>query len=978
MTIYQIDVKTAFLNDELKEEVYVSQPEGFVDPNHLTHVYRLKMALYGLKQAPRAWYDTLSQFLLDNKFSKGAKFEMESCDPVDTPMVDRLKLDEDPLGILVDQTRFHSMILGMRSQLTDYGFAFNKIPLYCDNRSALLSAAIMSSTHARGHIHQSITKRAVRISTPASDALDITPTNDNNPYVDPPSSDTVIKYFNTLGYPNTLRNVLAMSVNALYQPWRAILSMINMCLTGKTAEYDRLRHHEHVAKYQQYMDTEHGKAKEGGATESLKATKGTKPKAAKAMKPVGDKASTPTSTQPPKPKPAPIQPSKAVPEKKQKLVKETLDEPSPAKRLKGGLVGKIHKPRSPLKLVDEPSAEDVSVEEPAYNEEEANLQRTLELSLKEQAERMHGPARLVVIREPDSGRIQPLPYVQGKGKEKARRTPMLTKASGHAKSPSLDAKLALTDCEMESDNVAFKIDTRDQDEGQAGPNLGVQDEGQLDQTLVYKMKARLDQTLVMMQNLNLNQVMCFTDQFFMKKQQEEEPGKTNVELEVQSMVSVPIHQDISSVPLMTTLERLDKHGSRLYKLENLNIPHQVSKAVDEIVTDAVDWAMQAPLRARFSHLPTVDMKEILQQQMFKDKSYEDHEDHKLYDALKNSLERDYSDQLLSDLEEACQKKRKRRDLPRTPSGSPLPQPPPPPPLAGASGAPILQEHQDLISYPHLILLHLLVHLSDDEDSGNDHLPKANSRKDWWKPLPEEERPATPEPAWTIPSSNIGDMTNFLNWYCRQVNKTELTKADLEGQAYEVVKAFYLDVIPLQFQIEECHKMLTDQVDWTKPEGDQVRVDVNRPLPLGGSLDMLLCYVKKKSDQTCRFSVSSELKPTQDTGYEFKHDYTIIDSPRAVVFPVNNNERKIMRFNEIYKFSDDTFTWILEALAYRVKEFKIKRLNPGMNTRFWTQNDVTRSKEFIAAIERRLKTRRIYRNLECFVGGRVHDINYRLL
>ncbi|GJW87856.1 retrovirus-related pol polyprotein from transposon TNT 1-94 [Tanacetum coccineum] len=156
MTIYQMDVKTAFLNGELKEEVYVSQPEGFVDPDHPTHVYRLKKALYGLKQAPRAWYDTLSRFLLDNKFSKGAvdqtlftrktgkhillvqiyvdglqvsqnpggifinqskftleilkKFGMDSCDPVDTPMVDRLKLDEDPLGIPVNQTRFRSMV----------------------------------------------------------------------------------------------------------------------------------------------------------------------------------------------------------------------------------------------------------------------------------------------------------------------------------------------------------------------------------------------------------------------------------------------------------------------------------------------------------------------------------------------------------------------------------------------------------------------------------------------------------------------------------------------------------------------------------------------------------------------------------------------------------------------------------------------------------------------------------------------------
>nr|GEZ99045.1 retrovirus-related Pol polyprotein from transposon TNT 1-94 [Tanacetum cinerariifolium] len=70
MTVYQMDVKTDFLNGELKEEVYVSQPEGFVDPDHPTHVYRLKKALYGLKQAPRAWYNTLSRFLLDNNFSK--------------------------------------------------------------------------------------------------------------------------------------------------------------------------------------------------------------------------------------------------------------------------------------------------------------------------------------------------------------------------------------------------------------------------------------------------------------------------------------------------------------------------------------------------------------------------------------------------------------------------------------------------------------------------------------------------------------------------------------------------------------------------------------------------------------------------------------------------------------------------------------------------------------------------------------------
>nr|GEW31717.1 retrovirus-related Pol polyprotein from transposon TNT 1-94 [Tanacetum cinerariifolium] len=88
MTVYQMDVKTAFLNDELKEEVYVSQTECFLDSYYPNHVYHLKKALYGLKQAPRR----------------------DKCDPVDTPMVDRSKLDKDLSGILVDQTRYRSMV----------------------------------------------------------------------------------------------------------------------------------------------------------------------------------------------------------------------------------------------------------------------------------------------------------------------------------------------------------------------------------------------------------------------------------------------------------------------------------------------------------------------------------------------------------------------------------------------------------------------------------------------------------------------------------------------------------------------------------------------------------------------------------------------------------------------------------------------------------------------------------------------------
>ncbi|GKE24097.1 retrovirus-related pol polyprotein from transposon TNT 1-94 [Tanacetum coccineum] len=282
VVVYQMDVKTAFLNNNLRE--YVSQSDGFVDPDNPYHVYKLKKALYGLKQAPCAWYDMLSSFLISQDFSKGSvdptifirrqgkelllvqiyvddiisaastpelcdlfskimcsKFKMsmmgrisfflglqisqsprgifinqskyaleslkkygfDTCDPVDTPMVEKSKLDEDKEGKVVDPSHYRGMIgtllyliatfadadhagcqdtrrstsgsmqflgdrlvswsskrqksaaissteaeyiamssccaqiLWMRSQLTDYGLGFNKIPMYCDNKSAI-------------------------------------------------------------------------------------------------------------------------------------------------------------------------------------------------------------------------------------------------------------------------------------------------------------------------------------------------------------------------------------------------------------------------------------------------------------------------------------------------------------------------------------------------------------------------------------------------------------------------------------------------------------------------------------------------------------------------------------------------------------------------------------------------------------------------------------------------------------------------
>nr|GEW47857.1 retrovirus-related Pol polyprotein from transposon TNT 1-94 [Tanacetum cinerariifolium] len=142
IVVYQMDAKTTFLNGNLREEVYVSQPDGFVDQDNPNHVYKLKKALYGLKQALRAWYDMLSSFLISQDFSKGSvdltlfirrngndlllKYGFKSCDPVDTPIMEKSKLDEDKEGKAIDPSHYHGMIgtlLYLKANRPDLQFA---------------------------------------------------------------------------------------------------------------------------------------------------------------------------------------------------------------------------------------------------------------------------------------------------------------------------------------------------------------------------------------------------------------------------------------------------------------------------------------------------------------------------------------------------------------------------------------------------------------------------------------------------------------------------------------------------------------------------------------------------------------------------------------------------------------------------------------------------------------------------------------
>ncbi|GJW60190.1 retrovirus-related pol polyprotein from transposon TNT 1-94 [Tanacetum coccineum] len=164
ITIFQMDVKTAFLSSPLKEEVYVSQPEGFIDSEFPNHVYGLKKALYGLKQAPRAWYDKLSSCSTTDRLDadlQGTPTDQMTYRRMIGGLMYPNTIRLDILLLLYvearefefKETRLYALVyaeveyvslsacftqvIWMRTQLLDYGFKYNRIPMYCDSKSAI-------------------------------------------------------------------------------------------------------------------------------------------------------------------------------------------------------------------------------------------------------------------------------------------------------------------------------------------------------------------------------------------------------------------------------------------------------------------------------------------------------------------------------------------------------------------------------------------------------------------------------------------------------------------------------------------------------------------------------------------------------------------------------------------------------------------------------------------------------------------------
>nr|GEW55965.1 retrovirus-related Pol polyprotein from transposon TNT 1-94 [Tanacetum cinerariifolium] len=624
---------------------------------------------------------------------------------------------------------------------------------------------------------------------------------------------------------------------------------------------------EKVAKHQRYLAGEEDSDPDSPAPKPAKATKKSKPSAPKAAPVI-----KPAAAQQPKPKSAPAK----TQEKKRKLVTETSDKLSLAKSSKPSLMTKRCKPTGSLSLVDEFVDEGILEKEPRFDDEEADMQRAVEESLKSVYDVHRGPLPPVVFREPDSGKFQPLPETPKKVNPAEqyifqRRTPAPTKPSSHAESPSIYAKLGLTDRDTESDEeVSPVVRIRAQDKGQARPNPGVQIEGQVgsnpgddaepqpQSSLVVhagpKLKhmdleatdvstqqnpKQIDEGFTATAYLNLQENLkltveehvileepasstgtlsslqhlakdfSFGDQFFNDKPSEAENEKTTAETEAESMVSVIIQQDTFAIlPMKTPVIDLTSRPDS----PNVHRPLQAS-------------AIQAPLRNRFRDLPEADMKEILHQRMWETNSYKDHEDHMmLNEALEKSMNRDHTEELLTDLDKAQRKKKKRHDSPKTPPGSPPHQPPPPLPQAGPSGTlgsprasgssqfpppppPLSTSQSDqskstaassssktatLAEYTAWITTDTRLRPSVSSIPKDLHMDQ-----DWWKPL-EEDRPATPEPAWSISSSDLPVPMN--NW-ASILASTYTPPPENSLLAYNVSKPLQLGSPPSQVTIQ---------------------------------------------------------------------------------------------------------------------------------------------------------------------------------
>nr|GEX14567.1 hypothetical protein [Tanacetum cinerariifolium] len=684
--------------------------------------------------------------------------------------------------------------------------------------------------------------------------------------------------------------------------------------------------------------------------------------------------------------------------------------PAPAKQAKP-VTAKQPKPKPLVDEPDEEQAQPEHISKPQGACEEYDVARVIQISLESFQAQGLAYVGSVAIQEPIVEATRPLPA--STGPSTVPRDDISKKiihdTSSHADSTNVLEKGAdLKRTNIDSGTKVLKIDEEQGEEayhtmalekkiskldaGHAGSDPGktLESRPPPNDDKIDEDQAGSDPG----KSHNLDDTYTFGDQFFIDKSTEDEPGKQNVDAEVVSMVTVPIHQASTSVPPLSTpimdpsppkpvaSPLLEPFIAATTETTTTTIllpppPQQQSTTNSELTAHVTalernSWILSRKARLLITRLrildlgelPEVDMKEILHQRMFKSGSYKSLPEHvALYEALEASMEWENRDESL-------------------PKKTSLKRDPPAPQFSAWN----------------------MSNTREAPSSSSKQQSAPYSEQPVKDPVPEGDRPKTLEPDWIIPPTDLPNAEN--NW------------ADALDKSYKDLEENKLlsKTGDMRSFMEECHRLLADQVDLVNPEGYLLVPDPT-VLLTGGlskrnstSLDIVPPLIVMQADYNeykileadFRNMHSNDFEDLQHLGdlqlgiesyqtkinltesrwdasdFLFKEDYTIVSKLRVMIYRDRNDQKKMLRENEVHKFSDSTLTRVMYKLDHMVKDFSLFMYNPGIENRIWSEDDTKNSKEFVEVTERILKIWRIFRSLESFVGGRFRDVDYMTL
>nr|GEU63446.1 retrovirus-related Pol polyprotein from transposon TNT 1-94 [Tanacetum cinerariifolium] len=941
MVVYQMDVKTTFLNGNIWEEVYVSQPDGFVNPGNPNHVYKLKKALYGLKQAPRVWYDMLSSFLISQDFSKGLvdptlficrngifinqskyaleslkKYGFESCDPMDTPMVEKSKLDEDKEGKVVDLSHYRAFADAdhggcqdtHRSTSSSLQFLGNILISWSSKRQKSASISSTEAEYITLTIDMTIDQQVALDEALVPHASRLRIKKRNFPLrSEITSKESTLQLVYDVLHSGEIRKLTDVNIKMLHQPWRSFAAVINKFLSDFV--------------YQ----VEHKDAKKSNEMYYPRFTKVI-------------------------------------------IHYFTTKDPSIPRKNKFGFMLFVE-----LKIKDIRNSE-------AYKEYYAVASGAAPPKTKASVRKTKSSSN-TTITPPTAAGTRLSTLAKGKQPAKASKAKDDNDDDQDTKNDGDDfvhPKLSIheeEDKDEESFDPIVQTPKNSDDEGNDDACLGLnvggeegQDAGDDDEELYRDVNINLEGRDVQMKDVHTTQ-----------------------EFEDTHVTLTPFARAISSI--LGIVERyIDQRMNEAVKTLNEQLEAKVltrssnsSKTSYVVATD----------------LSEMELKNVLIEKMESNESIQQFDEQRnLYKALVDAYQ--YEKIILDTYGDTITLKRHRDDADKDETAS--------------ESAPVeepMQTTQDLEEPSHQ---EFEIGAADDQP-----IAEASHHPEWFH---QQKKPLTPNHTLTLEllagliyelKKGLCKSLVELEFFLEEVYKATSDQLDWnnpEGQ--ESARDVYSKrriIVVTEHQIVELHN--NKHLDWIMVCRDDDKLykfkEGNfKRLRIQDIEDMLLLSVQGKLtnltvEERFAFNVSLRMftrsiviqrrvedlqlgvksyqkklnltKPdTYRTDLKSKEAYTAYSNPKGFIYQNKDKQNRLMRIDELHKFSDGTLNDVRTALDDRLKGIRMKYLPQAI----WIKSDKERAASMIQAIDKQLKTRRVMRSREKFVGGRLYEGDFRML